>query len=349
MFTTLTVIFYIILLTLRVQSSTIRLEKTGETLNHNAKGEWTMKRNLKVMLMAIALVATMTSCGSNVENDSSSKATTTQVSETTRTDVDTSESSETETSQTETESNTDSKVTDETTDDSSQADSKSEKATTTTKTSEESKTETEKAVTTTKQTTTTSAVTTKPYVAPVTTTIKPVVTTKATQKPIVTTKPAVQTTKTTTKATTKQTADPTANMSPYYKALYRIGSGKGTTSDYETVRTEIINYGKKLYPAYKLNPNLHLYRLPNGKLTDDYQAGVTFTNVTCRDTLCLPSTSKEDIEYFDRMYKNLVIQNLNHLKAYNPKEWELSWYVQFSKQQIGTCVIVIAYIGDYIG
>ena len=131
-------------------------------------------------------------------------------------------------------------------------------------------------------------------------------------------------------------------MSPYYKALYRIGSGKGTASDYETVRNEIINYGKKLYPKYKLNPNLHLYRLPNGKLTDDYQTGATFNEITCRDTLCLPSTSKEDIEYFDRMWKNLVVQNLSWYGGYDPNEFNITWYVQFSKQQIGTCVIVLA-------
>lgn len=235
------------------------------------------------------------------------------------------------------------------TDSSSQTETTTTTQSTTTTSAQETTTTTSTKAATTTTTTRATQSTVKPVVTTTTvratqSTAKPVVTTKATTKAII-----KETTRVTTKATTKQTADPTANMSPYYKALYRIGSGKGTTSDYETVRTEIINYGKKLYPAYKLNPNLHLYRLPNGKLTDDYQAGVTFTDVTCRDTLCLPSTSKEDIEYFDRMYKNLVIQNLNHLKAYNPKEWELSWYVQFSKQQIGTCVIVIAYIGDYIG
>ena len=290
-------------------------------------------RNTKIRIFSFILAAAMlTGCGASAESDSKAESSRLESSQ-----VESSESrTETETESTTTDSSeTDSSALDDSSEDDSSDSSggESSEATTTTKTSEKNKTETEKAVTTTKQTTTTSAVTTKPYVAPVTT------------KPTVTTKPAVQTTKTTTKATTKatskQTADPTANMSPYYKALYRIGSGKGTTSDYETVRTEIINYGKKLYPTYKLNSNLHLYRLPNGKLTDDYKAGVSFNDVTCRDTLCLPSTSKDDIAYFDRMYKNLVVQNLSMYRNYNPNDWNVMWYVQFSKQQIGTCVIVL--------
>ena len=278
-------------------------------------------RNTKLRILSFILAAAMlTGCGASAESDSM-----TESSQNDSSFVD---------SYTDSESKTD--TTDESKSDSSSDESKSEKAATTTKTSE-SKNESEKAVTTTKQSSTTSAVATQP--AATKATAKPIVTTKATQKPTVTAK---QTTKATTKATSKQTADPTANMSPYYKALYRIGSGKGTTSDYETVRTEIINYGKKLYPNFRLDKNLHLYRLPNGKLTDDYQAGVTFNEITCRDTLCLPSTLKEDVEYFDKMWKNLVVQNLSWYGGYDPNEFNITWYVQFSKQQIGTCVIVLA-------
>ena len=283
-------------------------------------------RNTKIRILGFILAAVMlTGCGASAESDSMT------------------ESSQNDSSFTDSKSDSESKTdtTDDSKSDSSSDESKSEKATTTTKTSE-SKNESEKAVTTTKQSsTTTSAVATQPVATRPT--AKPIVTTKATQKPTVTAKQTTKaTTKATPKVTSKQTADPTANMSPYYKALYRIGSGKGTASDYETVRNEIINYGKKLYPKYKLNPNLHLYRLPNGKLTDDYQAGATFNDVTCRDTLCLPSTLKEDIEYFDRMWKNLVVQNLSWYGGYDPNEFNITWYVQFSKQQIGTCVIVLA-------
>jgi hypothetical protein len=130
-------------------------------------------------------------------------------------------------------------------------------------------------------------------------------------------------------------------MSPYYKALYRIGSGKGTTSDYETVRNEIINYGKKLYPNFRLDKKLHLYRLPNGKLTDDYQAGVSFNDVTCRETCELPTANLQDIKAFDNDVKCLVVENLSMYRNYNPNDWNVMWYVQFSKQQIGTCVIVL--------
>ena len=282
-------------------------------------------RNTKIRILSFILAAAMlTGCGASAESDSMT------------------ESSQNDSSFTDSKSDSESKTdtTDDSKSDSSSDESKSEKVATTTKTSE-SKNESEKAVTTTKQSSTTSAVATQP--AATKATAKPIVTTKATQKPTVTVKQTTKaTTKATPKVTSKQTADPTANMSPYYKALYRIASGKGTTSDYETIRTEIINYGKKLYPKYKLNPNLHLYRLPNGKLTDDYQTGATFNEITCRDTLCLPSTSKEDIEYFDRMWKNLVVQNLSWYGGYDPNEFNITWYVQFSKQQIGTCVIVLA-------
>ena len=278
-------------------------------------------KNTKLRILSFILAAAMlTGCGASAESDSMT------------------ESSQNDSSSVDSKSDSKSKTdtTDDSKSDSSSDESKSEKAATTTKTSE-SKNESEKAVTTTKQSSTTSAVATQPVATRPT--AKPIVTTKATQKPTVTAK---QTTKATTKVTSKQTADQTANMSPYYKALYRIGSGKGTASDYETVRNEIINYGKKLYPKYKLNPNLHLYRLPNGKLTDDYQAGATFNDVTCRDTLCLPSTLKEDIEYFDRMWKNLVVQNLSWYGGYDPNEFNITWYVQFSKQPTDTCVIVLA-------
>lgn len=282
-------------------------------------------KNTKLRILSFILAAAMlTGCGASAESDSMT------------------ESSQNDSSFTDSKSDSESKTdtTNDSKSDSSSDESKSEKAVTTTKTSE-SKNESEKAVTTTKQSSTTSAVATQP--AATKATAKPVVTTKATKKPTVTAKQTTKAaTKATPKVTSKQTADPTANMSPYYKALYRIGSGKGTASDYETIRTEIINYGKKLYPKYKLNPNLHLYRLPNGKLTDDYQTGVTFNEITCRDTLCLPSTSKEDIEYFDRMWKNLVVQNLSWYGGYDPNEFNIMWYVQFSKQQIGTCVIVLA-------
>lgn len=283
-------------------------------------------KNTKIRILSFILAAAMlTGCGASAESDSM-----TDSSQNDSSSVDSKSDSESKTN-----------TTDDSKSDSSSDESKSEKAVTTTKTSE-SKNESEKAVTTTKQSsTTTSAVATQPVATKAT--AKPVVTTKATPKPTVTAKQTTKaTTKATPKVTSKQTADPTANMSPYYKALYRIGSGKGTASDYETVRNEIINYGKKLYPKYKLNPNLHLYRLPNGKLTDDYQTGVTFNEITCRDTLCLPSTSKEGIEYFDRMWKNLVVQNLSWYGGYDPNEFNIMWYVQFSKQQIGTCVIVLA-------
>ena len=278
-------------------------------------------KNTKIRILSFILAAAMlTGCGASAESDSM-----TESSQNDSSSVD---------SKLDSESKTD--TTDDSKSDSSSDESKSEKAATTTKTSE-SKNESEKAVTTTKQSSTTSAVATQPVATKAT--AKPIVTTKATQKPTVTAK---QTTKATPKVTSKQTADPTANMSPYYKALYRIGSGKGTTSDYETVRNEIINYGKKLYPNFRLDKNLHLYRLPNGKLTDDYQAGVSFNDITCRDTLCLPSTSKEGIEYFDRMYKLLVHQNLDGYAGADLDGFDVRWYVQFSKQQIGTCVIVLA-------
>lgn len=278
-------------------------------------------KNTKIRILSFILAAAMlTGCGASAESDS-------------MTENSQNDSSFTD-SKTDRESKTD--TTDDSKSDSSSDESKSEKAATTTKTSE-SKNESEKAVTTTKQSSTTSAVATQP--AATKATAKPIVTTKATQKPTVTAK---QTTKATTKATSKQTADPTANMSPYYKALYRIGSGKGTASDYETVRNEIINYGKKLYPKYKLNPNLHLYRLPNGKLTDDYQTGVKFNEITCRDVYVLPTSSLEDIKAFDNDVKCLVVENLSWYGGYDPNEFNITWYVQFSKQQIGTCVIVLA-------
>ena len=283
-------------------------------------------KNTKIRILSFILAAAMlTGCGASAESDSM-----TESSQNDSSSVD---------SKLDSESKTD--TTDDSKSDSSSDESKSEKAATTTKTSE-SKNESEKAVTTTKQSsTTTSAVATQPVATRPT--AKPIVTTKATQKPTVTAKQTTKaTTRATPKVTSKQTADPTANMSPYYKALYRIGSGKGTASDYETVRNEIINYGKKLYPNFRLDKNLHLYRLPNGKLTDDYQAGVSFNDITCRDTLCLPSTSKEGIEYFDRMYKLLVHQNLDGYAGADLDGFDVRWYVQFSKQQIGTCVIVLA-------
>ena len=283
-------------------------------------------KNTKIRILSFILAAAMlTGCGASAESDSM-----TESSQNDSSSVD---------SYTDSESKTD--TTDDSKSDSSSDESKSENAATTTKTSE-SKNESEKAVTTTKQSsTTTSAVATQPVATRPT--AKPIVTTKATQKPTVTAKQTTKaTTKATPKATSKQTADPTANMSPYYKALYRIGSGKGTASDYETVRNEIINYGKKLYPKYKLNPNLHLYRLPNGKLTDDYQTGVTFNEITCRDICVLPTSSLEDIKAFDNDVRCLVVENLSWYGGYDPNEFNITWYVQFSKQQIGTCVIVLA-------
>ncbi len=283
-------------------------------------------KNTKLRILSFILAAAMlTGCGASAESDSMTESSQNEISS-----VD---------SKTDSESKTD--TTDDSKSDSSSDESKSEKAATTTKTSE-SKNESEKAVTTTKQSSTTSsAVATQPVVTRPT--AKPIVTTKATQKPTVTAKQTTKaTTKATQKVTSKQTADPTANMSPYYKALYRIGSGKGTTSDYETVRNEIINYGKKLYPKYKLNPNLHLYRLPNGKLTDDYQTGVKFNEITCRDVYVLPTSSLEDIKAFDNDVKCLVVENLSWYGGYDPNEFNITWYVQFSKQQIGTCVIVLA-------
>lgn len=294
-------------------------------------------KNTKIRILSFILAAAMlTGCGASAESDSKAESSKP-------------ESSQGEPSDSKTDSEagataSDSSGTDSSEDDSSDSSSdESSEATTTTKTSEESKTETEKTVTTTtkQSSTTTSAVATQPVATKAT--AKPVVTTKATKKPTVTAKQTTKaTTKATPKATSKQTADPTANMSPYYKALYRIGSGKGTASDYETVRTEIINYGKKLYPKYKLNPNLHLYRLPNGKLTDDYQTGVTFNEITCREACELPTSSLEDIRAFDNDVRCLVVENLSWYGGYDPNEFNITWYVQFSKQQIGTCVIVLA-------
>ena len=295
-------------------------------------------RNTKIRILCFILAAAMlTGCGAEADSDSKTESSRLESSQ-----VESSESrTEFETESTTSDSSeTDSSALDSSEDDSSDSSGgESSEATTTTKTSEESKTETEKAVTTTKQTTTTSAVTTKPYVAPATTTTKPVVTTKATQKPIVTTKPAVQTTKTTTKATTKQTADPTANLSPFMKAMYRVWTGKETKNDIETIRQEYLNYGKSLKPKYKLDKSICLWIGKDGKPTNncsngvkDYVVGVASkgSDLIGKVYNCTHQEILNDIAYMDKAIRERIYDNLMYVDV--PDETQVRWYFHIEKR-----------------
>ncbi len=67
---------------------------------------------------------------------------------------------------------------------------------------------------------------------------------------------AVQTTKATTKATQKQAqaqVSAPSNLTAYQKGMYNILLGKATKTDYENVRNELLAYGKKKYPQFKIN------------------------------------------------------------------------------------------------
>ena len=316
-----------------------------------------MKRNFKVIVMTLAILATMTSCGSNIQTDNSEK-TTTQVCVTTRTDVAPTDSSETDTSDntdfTDSKSDSESKTdtANDSKSDSSSDESKSEKATTTTKTSE-SKNESEKAVTTTKQSsTTTSAVATRPVATRPT--AKPIVTTKATQKPIVTAK---QTTKATTKATIKVTQATSksvlpSNATPLRKALYEIMCcGKNIPANFKIVQQELIKYGKSLYPQSVLNPNLHGWVDSNGKYYDTTNNGQwTFLNfadnVDFYDTWLVgysPVNTLNDVDYFEYQLKNYVKNQLSGFRGIgNPNEG-CCWYVTIGMHTSGytaeiTCI-----------
>lgn len=311
-----------------------------------------MKRNLKVFAMALAILATMTSCGGNVQSDSSER-TTTQVSVSTKTEIDTS----TDTSEIEINTNdssdSESKPETETTtvesiSDSSSDESKSEKATTTTKSSK-NETKTEKTVTTTKQSsTTTSAVATQPVATRPT--AQPIVTTKATPKPTVTAKQTTKATPKVTQATSKSVLP--SNATPLRKALYEIVCcGKNIPANFKIVQQELIKYGKSLYPQSILNPNLHGWVDNNGKYYDTTNNGQwTFLhyadNVDFYDTWLVgysPVSTLETVDYFEYQLKNYVKNQLCGFQGIgNPNEG-CCWYVTVGMHTSGytaeiTCI-----------
>ncbi len=299
-----------------------------------------MKNVVKLILIS-ALALVVVSCG-NVNDSSDTEKETSSVSSISETDS-SNESSETESFEVES-SETDS------------SEDESSKAVTTTKTilketakATTTKTiykETAKATTTTNQTTTQPAVTTKPYIAPTTTT----------QKPVVTTKPAVQTTKTTTKATAKQTTKATtkatqpatdlSKLSPYWRALYKMTAGTATKADYDTVRNEMLAYGKKLYPQFAVNTKLHPLITKNGKYTDsfteaqggtnsktEYYTVVPFGTVGIKSNYASETARWNDIKAFDTNFKTVIKNTLQDSTRFDASQ--TVWYITYGFENYG--------------
>ena len=158
-------------------------------------------------------------------------------------------------------------------------------------------------------------------------------TAKATVKP-------VQTTKATTKATQKQAqaqVSVPSNLTAYQKGMYNILLGKATKTDYENVRNELLAYGKKKYPQFKINTKIHPFVDANGNYTDDaykmkdYADSVEFYHVEEYGGGYIYTSQKqldEDVYAFDYVMKRDVDNLLENQKRYEAGDGVV-WYITY--------------------
>ncbi|MBP1537280.1 MAG: hypothetical protein ILA17_05375 [Ruminococcus sp.] len=226
------------------------------------------------------------------------------------------------------------------------SDSSSENSTTTSETT--TTTTTTSATTTTENSTTT---TTKAQ-APTTTKNTTQATTQATAKPVQTTKATTKaTTKVTTKATTKATQATTdlSKLTPYWRALYNMTTGKTTKQDCEVVRNELLAYGKKLYPQFAINTKLHPLITKDGKYTDSFTEAEGGTNsdteyytVTPYGDVGLYYPYKSETErwntmkWFDTSMKTVIKNTLQDRTRYDVYDDVKSvWYITYGFENKG--------------
>ena len=158
-------------------------------------------------------------------------------------------------------------------------------------------------------------------------------TAKATVKP-------VQTTKATTKATQKQAqaqVSVPSNLTAYQKGMYNILLGKATKTDYENVRNELLAYGKKKYPQFKINTKIHPFVDANGNYTDDaykmkdYADSVEFYHVEEYGGGYIYTSQKqldEDVYAIDYVMKRDVDNLLENQKRYEAGDGVV-WYITY--------------------
>ncbi len=152
-------------------------------------------------------------------------------------------------------------------------------------------------------------------------------------------KPA-QTTKATTKATQKQAqaqVSVPSNLSAYQKSIYNMVVGKATKSDYETVRNELLAYGKKKYPQFKINTKIHPFVDVNGNYTDDaykmkdYADSVEFYHVEEFGAWYGYKSDAERMEavnWFDQLMKRDIDNLLENQKRYEAGDGVV-WYITY--------------------
>ena len=255
----------------------------------------------------------MTACGDSSQADTSKADTTTTAAEQDNSEADSSSDSEETTTTAETTT---------TTSDTSEKEEKSS------------------------DTTTTSAATT--------TTKQAVATTKATVKPVQTTKATVKVTaKSATKATVKTTPKPTqpatdlSKFSPYWRALYKMTDGTATKADYDTVRNEMLAYGKKLYPQFAVNTKLHPLITKDGKYTDsfteaqggtnsetEYYTALRFGTVGIKSNYASETARWNDIKAFDTTFKTAIKNTLQDRTRFGSDVASV-WYITYGFENYG--------------
>lgn len=268
-----------------------------------------MAKKIISALLALTMLF-MTACGDSSQADTSKADTTTTAVEQDNSEIDSSSDSEETTT-----------TTAETTTATSDTTTTTENSTTTT--------------TTTRATTTTKAATQA--------------TTQATQKPVQTTKATTKaTTKVTTKATTKATQATTdlSKLTPYWRALYKMTDGTATKADYDTVRNEMLAYGKKLYPQFAVNTKLHPLITKDGKYTDsfteaqggtnsktEYYTVVPFGTVGIKSNYASETARWNDIKAFDTNFKTVIKNTLQDSTRFDASQ--TVWYITYGFENYG--------------
>ena len=173
----------------------------------------------------------------------------------------------------------------------------------------------------------------------------------------------VQTTKATTKATQKQAqaqVSVPSNLSAYQKSIYNMVVGKATKSDYETVRNELLAYGKKKYPQFKINTKIHPFVDVNGNYTDDaykmkdYADSVEFYHVEEFGAWYGYKSDAERMEavnWFDQLMKRDIDNLLENQKRYEAGDGVV-WYVTYGikqgeNNQLATWVAVASFDNEW--
>ena len=123
--------------------------------------------------------------------------------------------------------------------------------------------------------------------------------------------------------------------------------GTATKADYDTVRNEMLAYGKKLYPQFAVNTKLHPLITKDGKYTDsfteaqggtnsdtEYYTAFLFGTVGIKSNYASETARWNDIKAFDTTFKTAIKNTLQDRTRFGSDVASV-WYITYGFENYG--------------